>query len=201
MQIFCMDTKRLVYNKTMFPAVFLDRDGVLIENRSEYVREWSQVSIFPFTISALTRLAALGYKIVVVTNQSAIGRGLLPVQVADEINQKLVDIVRAGGGQVDAVYVCPHHPDEICSCRKPNPGMLLQAADEHSLDISRSWMIGDAWTDIQAGHAAQVPHLGILKTGRGHEQLLLPRPAQPEAFHIFDNLAEAVGQIAAAGSV
>ena len=172
----------------MHRAIFLDRDGVLIENRSDYVRDWSQVRIIPEAIHALSLTPARNYKIVIVTNQSAIGRGLIQPEKADEINRQLFNLIRHHGGQVDGVYVCPHKPDDGCFCRKPKPGLLLQAANELSLDLQRSWMIGDAWSDVQAGQRAGVLQNIILKTGRGTEQLLGPRPEEIAASLIFDNL-------------
>jgi D-glycero-D-manno-heptose 1,7-bisphosphate phosphatase len=179
----------------MLPAVFLDRDGVLIENRADYVRDWSQVAIFPNIFSALASLRLAGYKIVLVTNQSAIGRGLISLQTANEINQKLVDVIQSQGGHVDAIYLCPHHPEEGCLCRKPKPGLLLQAAEELSLDLSRSWMIGDAWSDLLAGQAAKLHGVAMVRTGRGNEQLLQPKPEEVGAFHIFNSISEAAQAI------
>jgi len=112
----------------MFPAVFLDRDGVLIENRSDHVREWSHVKILPKILEALAGFRREGFKIVVVTNQSAIGRGLLSSATAQEISDRLVKTIKENGGWIDAVYTCPHTPEDQCTCRKPNPGMLFRAA-------------------------------------------------------------------------
>jgi len=177
----------------MFPAIFLDRDGVLIENRSDYVREWSDVEFFVEAIQALT--AVSNYKIVVVTNQSAVGRGLIPLDTATQLNHRIVDHVRERGGRIDGVYMCPHAPAEGCTCRKPNPGMLLKAAEELSLDLSRSWMIGDAWSDLLAGHAAGVHAVAILRTGRGSEQLLLPKPENLVDYFVFNDLSDAIREI------
>lgn len=179
----------------MFPAIFLDRDGVIIENKSDYVREWSQVKIFPAAIPTLSHPMLKHYKIVMITNQSAVGRGLISLETATEINRRLVQLIHQGGGQVDAVYLCPHQPDDHCSCRKPKPGLLLQAASELSLDLQRSWMIGDAWSDVQAGQAAGVRQSILLKTGRGQDQLLLPRPDMITDHLIFDDLSQAVAAI------
>jgi len=184
----------------MHPAIFLDRDGVLIENRSDYVRDWSQVKIIPEAIHALSLTQARNYKIVIVTNQSAIGRGLVRPEKADEINRQLVNLIQHHGGQVDGVFVCPHKPDDDCFCRKPKPGLLLQAANELSLDLQRSCMIGDAWSDVQAGQRAGVLHKIILKTGRGTEQLLGPRPEEIAGPLIFDNLPLAFDAIFSIGN-
>lgn len=175
----------------MFPAVFLDRDGVLIENRAEYVREWSQVLVYPKTYFSLKSIQNAGYKIVIVTNQSAVGRGLITLQTAHAINQRLVGLIRDNGGRVDGVYLCPHQPEDDCECRKPKPGMLLQAARELSLDLSRSWLVGDAWSDVLAGQAASLRGEILVKTGRGLDQLNLPKPAGVRSCYIADDLSDA----------
>jgi D-glycero-D-manno-heptose 1,7-bisphosphate phosphatase len=179
----------------MFPAIFLDRDGVLIENRPNYVRDWSQVKIFPEAINALSLPRVKTYKIVIITNQSAVGRGLVTMETARDINDRLVNLIHRRGGQVDGVYMCPHKPDDGCNCRKPQPGLFIQAAEELLLDLKRSWMIGDAWSDIQAGQAAGLRQVILVKTGRGAEQLLEPRPDEVSHHLIFDNLYQAMSAI------
>jgi histidinol-phosphate phosphatase family protein len=179
----------------MFPAIFLDRDGVLIENKPDYVRDWSQVKMYPDAIRALSLTALKKYKIVIVTNQSAVGRGFISLEAADEINRKLVTYIHQHGGQVDAVYMCPHKPDDGCLCRNPKPGSLLQAAKELSLDLPRSWMIGDAWSDVLAGQSAGVRLAMLLKTGRGSEQILQARPENITKHLILENLALALDAI------
>ncbi len=181
----------------MNPAIFLDRDGVLIENKADYVRDWSQVNIYPEAIYALSSAAIRNYKIVIVTNQSAVGRGLISLKIAEDINNQLVSTIRNHGGQVDAVYMCPHEPAEGCFCRKPKPGLLLQAAKDLSLDLQRSWMIGDAWSDLQAGQSAGVRQSILLRTGRGAEQLLKFHPENITSHLIFDNLLQAIAAILA----
>ncbi len=172
----------------MYPSIFLDRDGVLIENRSDYVRDWSQVKIIPEAIHALSLAPVKKYKVVIVTNQSVVGRGLILLETAQEINQQLINLIHDHGGQIDGVYMCPHQPEDGCSCRKPLPGLLLQAAKDLSLDLQRSWMIGDAWSDVQAGEAAGMRGTILLKTGRGSEQLLQPRLEMVTGNLVFDNL-------------
>jgi D-glycero-D-manno-heptose 1,7-bisphosphate phosphatase len=179
----------------VYPAIFLDRDGVLIENRSDYVRDWSQVNVLPDAIRALSSLTVKNYKVIIVTNQSAVGRGLMSLKTANEINEQLVNLIHRQGGKLDAVYICPHRPEENCFCRKPRPGLLLQAANDLSLDLSRSWMIGDAWSDLQAGQMAGVRQSILVRTGRGKEQLLLPRPESIVNYLIFDDLIRALDGI------
>ncbi len=181
----------------MFPAIFLDRDGVLIENRQDYVREWSDVKVFPEAIVTLTRSALKNYKVVIVTNQSAVGRGLISLDTANEINHRLINLIRESGGQVDGIFMCPHSPDDDCACRKPKPGLLLQAAKELSLNLQHSWMIGDAWSDVQAGQTAGVKQSILLRTGRGTEQLANHRPTNITNHLIFDDLSQAIDAILA----
>ena len=176
------------YNGRMYPSIFLDRDGVLIENRSDYVRDWSQVKIIPEAIRALSLAPIKKYKVVIVTNQSVVGRGHISLKTAQEINQRLINLIRDQGGQIDGVYMCPHKPEDGCSCRKPLPGLLLQAAKDLSLDLQHSWMIGDAWSDVQAGKAAGIRGTILLKTGRGTEQLLQARLEKVAGNLVFDNL-------------
>ena len=179
----------------MLPAIFLDRDGVLIENRPDYIRDWSQVQIIPDAICVLSHSAIKNYKVVIVTNQSAVGRGLMSLETANEINQLLLDLIHRHGGHIDCLYMCPHSPADGCACRKPKPGLLLQAAQELSLDLSRSWMVGDAWTDLLAGKAAGLRQTILVRTGRGAEQLKQPRPADVAGHFVCRDLVDAMDVI------
>ncbi len=151
-------------------ALFLDRDGVLNQNRADYVRTWEQVEFLPGVFEAMQRLAGSPFVVVVVTNQSAVGRGLMTVEALAAINQGIVRQVQQAGGRIDAVYSCPHRPDEGCPCRKPRPGMLLQAALDFGIDLEQSYLVGDARSDVQAGLAAGCQPL-LVRTGRGAKQM------------------------------
>ena len=188
--------QQLAYNNNMFRAIFLDRDGVLIENRSNYVRDWSHVTILPRVVEALSGFRQEGFKIIVVTNQSAVGRRLLTFKAAQEINIRLANTLKQNGGWIDAIYMCPHKPEDLCSCRKPQPGLLIQAAEELSLDLNSSWMVGDAWTDLLAGQSAGLQGTVMVKTGRGSNQLLETQPEEIRPFLISDNLFDAFNTIA-----
>jgi D-glycero-D-manno-heptose 1,7-bisphosphate phosphatase len=174
------------------PAIFLDRDGVIIENRPAYVRSWAEVSIYPQALAALARASACPYKIVLVTNQSAIGRGIISLETAQGINTGLVAEIERSGGRIDAVFMCPHAPEAGCDCRKPRPGLFFQAAQALSLDLSRSVMIGDAITDLQAAQAAGVSRLILVRTGRGARQEHLPEAALLNVFQVCEDLAGAL---------
>jgi D-glycero-D-manno-heptose 1,7-bisphosphate phosphatase len=179
----------------MQPAIFLDRDGVIIENRSNYVRSWADVEFYPQAIEALASRITGAYKLIIITNQSPIGRGILTREQFDEINQRILREIDAAGVKVDGVYVCPHHPDDGCECRKPRPGMLLQAAREHQLDLDNSILVGDALSDLQAGIAAGVGRVMLVRTGRGAEQEKSSEAADMQPFEVYANLAEALSAI------
>lgn len=177
------------------PALFLDRDGVILENRPDYLRSWEEAAFIPGALAAIARLKDLPLRIVIVTNQSVVGRGLVLPEEAKAINLKMVDAVVLAGGRIDAVYMCPHHPEQRCNCRKPRPGLLLQAAEDLLLDLPQSTLIGDALTDLQAGQAAGVGRLALVLTGLGDSQLpLLVEAGLGEVAH-FDDLEQALEQL------
>ncbi len=178
------------------PAVFLDRDGVIIENRPDYVKCWEEVRFLRGSHEALRRLKASKYVLVVVTNQSAVGRGIISLEQALTINCRVIREIERQRGRVDATYLCPHAPDEGCSCRKPAPGMLLQAAEELGLDLTSSYLVGDALSDIQAARSAGVQSILVL-TGRGTEQLSLGRAEDLGDCPAMSDLEAAVDHILA----
>ncbi len=156
--------------ETTRPAIFLDRDGVINENRDDYVKSWEEVFFLAGIFPALQRLQQSAYRVVLVTNQSAVGRGIITAQQALAVNRRVVETIEAWGGRIDASYLCQHQPDDGCDCRKPAPGMLLQAARDLNLDLARSYLIGDAMSDLQAAKAAGVQGILVL-TGRGLQEL------------------------------
>lgn len=176
----------------MKPAIFLDRDGVVIENRSTYVRRWEDVEIFPAAVEILSRVASYPFQIVFVTNQSAVGRGIISIDAAQEINRRLVVELGKLGCRVDGVFMCPHAPEDHCSCRKPFPGLLIQAASSLEINLANSIMIGDAWTDLQAGQSAGVAKVALILTGRGRQQLELARPPGLSNAPVYDDLTAAL---------
>lgn len=174
----------------MRPAIFLDRDGVITENiENGYVNTFADVSFINGVLHSLAELAKSNYAIVIVTNQAGVGKGYFSLEMARAINDYVLDEIIKAGGRVDGLYLCPHTPEENCECRKPRPGMLLQAQRELDLDLSRSWMIGDALTDLQAGEAAGVKETMLVLTGRGAEQ------AQEHNLQGVANLTEALKRV------
>lgn len=178
----------------MNPALFLDRDGVIIENRPNYVRTWSDVSIYPQALRALKKIEVSEYKIFILTNQSAVGRGIISHSTADKINKRLVKEIESAGGRVDRVFMCPHSPHENCPCRKPQPGMILEAAASQ-LDLSNSIMIGDALSDIVAGQTAGVGQNVLVHTGLGLAQSNLPLANKISPFLVYENLLVALSDL------
>ncbi len=174
------------------PALFLDRDGVIIENCANYVRSWDDVHFFPQALQALTQIRSSPYKIIVITNQSAVGRGILSWETAVALNERVLAVIRAGDGRVDAAYICPDAPGHESGCRKPQPGMLRQAARDHHLDLSQSIMIGDALTDVKAGRAAGVSESVLVLTGRGQAQANLPEATELAPLPIYADLFQAL---------
>jgi D-glycero-D-manno-heptose 1,7-bisphosphate phosphatase len=179
----------------MYPALFLDRDGVIVENRPDYIRSWADVYIFPQALEALIKVRIAPYKIIIVTNQSVVGRGVISLSEAEAINQRLVAEIEAAGGQIDAVLMCPHAPQDNCACRKPRPGLLLQAAELYSIDLENSILIGDAVSDLLAGQAAGVQKTVLVRTGRGADQIDLANKVTLGPYLVYDTLKQALADL------
>ena len=183
----------------MRPAVFLDRDGTLIEERG-YLDRLDLLTLFPWTPDAIRLLNRAGFATVVVTNQSAIGRGIIEAPFLAEVHSALDARLACGNARIDRYYFCPHHPDatlemyrHTCRCRKPGPGMIEQACREMGLDPQRSVMVGDRWVDVACGQAAGTRSVLVRSGHGGHEETHAPEEARADA--ILNNLMEAVGWI------
>jgi histidinol-phosphate phosphatase family protein len=183
------------------PAIILDRDGVLNVNRHDYVKTWDEFVFLPGTFDALRQLSQLGYPLIVVTNQAGVSRQIIPKEEIDRIHRRMLDELRRHSARVDAVYYCPHQAGERCGCRKPEPGLILLAAQHFDIDLSLSVMVGDAHTDILAGRRAGCRTI-LVRTGRGEESLRKlsdpislggPMPVRPDV--VADSLADAVPAI------
>lgn len=188
-------------------AVFLDRDGTLNEEVA-YLDRLDQVRLLPGAAEAIRRINESGMKAVVITNQSGVARGFFDETFVEKTHAYFRDILRVEGATIDAFYFCPHHPTEgkgrylqACGCRKPAPGMLLKAADDLGIDLRRSYLIGDALTDIEAGNSAGVKGI-LVRTGCGNESVAAlaadPEPgvgATSRPLYIAADLREAVAWI------
>jgi D-glycero-D-manno-heptose 1,7-bisphosphate phosphatase len=137
------------------PAIFIDRDGVINRRRpDDYVLEWSQFRFVPGIRSALRQIASLGLPIIIISNQAAVGRGLLDPVALEKITAQLHEVLLTDEVTLSAAYYCPHRSDANCPCRKPKPELFFHAARDFSIDLSRSIFIGDSDTDVQAALAA-----------------------------------------------
>jgi D-glycero-D-manno-heptose 1,7-bisphosphate phosphatase len=175
-------------------AAFLDRDGVINRDRPDYVKSWDEFEFLPGVLEAFRVLASQPLTIVVVSNQSCIGRGLVSRETVDGIHARMTEAVRKSGGRIDAVYYCPHRPDEDCPCRKPRPGLILKAARELDIDLAASWLIGDDPKDLEAARAAGVRPV-LVRTGHGRDLpgARLARMSYP--FDTNEDLLEAVTRL------
>jgi D-glycero-D-manno-heptose 1,7-bisphosphate phosphatase len=140
-------------------AVFFDRDGVLNEKREDYVKSVDELTIISGIEKGLFLLQQNGFELFIITNQSVINRGIISLDIEEKINQKLLDYLKKYGIKITKIYLCPHRPDENCSCRKPKPGLILKAALENSIDLKQSWFIGDSDSDKKAALSAKCKFL------------------------------------------
>ena len=150
-------------------AVFLDRDGVLMRD-AKFVDPVNQVEVINGAPQAMRSLQDAGFRLFVVTNQSGVGRGYFTREAVEEIHTLLNQHFSAAGVRIERYYVCPHHPEDNCDCRKPKPKFLLEAAREYGLDLSRCFMVGDRPSDIQCGRNAGTTTI-LVMTGAGQETL------------------------------
>ena len=134
-------------------ALMLDRDGVINRELGRAVLRWEEFEFLPAARDALRRLAQLPVPILVLSNQSAIGRGWVRAETVDKIHARMILDIHSAGGRIDDVVICPHAPEEGCPCRKPQPGLLLRTAAKHQFDLRRAVMVGDSYGDVQAAQA------------------------------------------------
>lgn len=147
-----------VVKAALFPAVFLDRDGTLIQDVN-YAADEEQVVLLPGVAEALLVMRELGFKLIVISNQSGVGRGIISPEQAAAVHSRFVLLMHQSGVALDGVYYCPHEPSARCECRKPLPGLVLLAAREHSIDLTRSVFVGDKQTDMETGMNAGIHSL------------------------------------------
>ncbi len=159
----------------MKPAVFLDRDGTILDELG-YVTPASTIVVYPWSTDSIRLLKRAGYAVVIITNQGGIGLGLYDHAFVNATHDSLTRRFADAGAEIDAWYYCPHHPEAVveehrgvCRCRKPAPGMLEDAARDLGLDLSTSWVVGDQWRDIELAHRAGCRSV-LLRTGHGAAQ-------------------------------
>ena len=150
----------------MNKAVFLDRDGVINQKpkEGEYITSWDDFHILPGVADGIALLNQAGYKVVVVTNQRCVAKDQLSVTDLEKIHERMSQALSRAGAKLDGIYYCPHDYKPSCNCRKPAPGMLLEAARVHGIDLGSSWMIGDSEIDMKAGVNAGCKTARVLST-------------------------------------
>jgi D-glycero-D-manno-heptose 1,7-bisphosphate phosphatase len=180
----------------MRPAIFLDRDGTVVEECG-YLNRLEKLRLFPWTIDALRLIKRAGFATVVITNQAAVGRGIIEEDFVHKVHQEIDRRLEGTGAGIDRYYYCPHFAAskidryrQECQCRKPAPGMILQACREMDLDPAKSVMVGDRWLDVECGRAAGARAVLVRS---GPHQSEAPNGVRADA--ILNNLMEAVGWI------
>ncbi len=183
------------------PAVFLDRDGTINEQMG-YINHISRFILLPGAATAIRRLNEQNIPVVVVTNQSGLARGYFPPALLDAVHAQMERELAAQDAHIDGLYICPHHPEakeeqfrKVCTCRKPQTGLLEQAAAELELDLTRSFMVGDRWSDLQCGNRVGATSVLVLTGyGRGDLEYIGPeQEIQPDK--VAEELSEAVDWI------
>jgi len=169
-------------------AAFLDRDGVINRKAREgkYVTRWEEMQILPGVSDAIALLNRAGFRVIVVSNQRCVAKGLITTADLEALHRRLCEALARDGATIDAIYYCPHETQPPCRCRKPQPGMLLDAARDHDIDLGASWMIGDSKADVEAGKSAGC-NTALLARGE--------RGAKEEAGTVAASLLEAVQRI------
>jgi D-sedoheptulose 7-phosphate isomerase len=179
------DLLRAAAHGALKPAVLIDRDGVLVKNRADYVKSRMEMEILPGALESIAALSRSGHRVFVVTNQSAIGRGLTTMAEVDSMHRQLAFEASCIGGTIEAFLVCPHTPEEGCDCRKPAPGLFYQARDRYGIDLESAVMIGDWETDAKAAQAAGCTSILVTDGRNGHQP-------QTGGDHTVKDISEAV---------
>ena len=180
-------------------AVFLDRDGTLIEEVG-YLDRQERIELFPWAVEAIRAFNRANLPVVVVTNQSGIARGFFTEAVVDQVHRRIEEMLRAGGATIDAYYYCPHHRHGsvpqyavACDCRKPGLGMVERAVREFGVDPAQSFTVGDRWLDVELARASGAKGV-LVRTGYGAREERQPQPGLA-ADAVVDNLIEAASWI------
>lgn len=177
----------------MKPCLFIDRDGTLIEERN-YLSDPEQVALIPGAAEAVRKAREAGWLVVVLTNQSGVGRGYFTLEDVARVNRRVEEMLAQEGAGLDGIFVCPHSPEEDCPCRKPRPGLVEAAARQLPVDLRRSWMVGDKPADLELARNAGLRG-ALVRTGYG--KAAAAQSAEMAEFVAAD-LGEAVRRILAA---
>ena len=174
--------------------IVLDRDGVINFDSDQFIKSPEEWKPIPGSLEAIARLNEAGWRVVVASNQSGVGRGLFDMDTLNAINEKMTKALAQVGGRLDAIFFCPHPADSTCECRKPKPGMFIQISERFNVDLSGMPVVGDSLRDLQAGVAVGCKPYLVL-TGKGPKTQA--DPALPEGTEIHPDLAAVVAQLTA----
>jgi D-glycero-D-manno-heptose 1,7-bisphosphate phosphatase len=178
-----------------YSTVFLDRDGVINVDSPDYIKSWAEFHFIPKSIAAIARFTRVGIAVIVISNQSAVNRGMMSPEALETMHRRMCWAVADSGGRITDIFFCPHRPDENCGCRKPKPGLILAARDRYGLDLASAVMVGDSEKDILVGRAAGCGATVLVKTGNGETaiQSLFQKGILPD--HVANDLAAAANWI------
>jgi D-glycero-D-manno-heptose 1,7-bisphosphate phosphatase len=178
-------------------AVFLDRDGVINRKASdgEYVTRWEDFHILPGVAEGVALLNRASFSVLVVTNQRCIAKGLLTTDELEEMHKRMTASLARAGAHIDAIYYCPHELEPACDCRKPAPGMLLNAARAHGIELPSSWMIGDSDIDVEAGRNAGCKTVRLLAEAESLDEAVRGIATQKAADIVASSFLDAVRKI------
>jgi D-glycero-D-manno-heptose 1,7-bisphosphate phosphatase len=171
--------------------IVLDRDGVINQDSDAYIRSVDEWIPIEGSLEAIARLNHGGYTVVVASNQSGIARGYFDIETLSAMHRKMDSMLASVGGRVDAVFYCPHGPDDGCSCRKPKPGMLLEIGQRFNVPLSNVIFIGDSVADIKAATSASAKTM-LVRTGKGIKAEKILQAQYKAAIPVYDDLAAAV---------
>ena len=180
-------------------VVFLDRDGVINEDSPNYIKNWKEFHFLPGSLEALKELHTNDFTAIVITNQSMIGRKISGPENLKEIHRNMRDAVKRHGGIIHDIFFCPHRPDENCDCRKPKPGLILQAQKKYDIDLSTACMVGDSAKDIECALSAGLRHAILVRTGNGKRAELILKEKNIIPDYVAEDLMDAVEWILDSG--
>lgn len=175
--------------------IFLDRDGVINRDSDDYVKSWAEFEFLPGSLTALQKLTTAGYRVIIITNQSVIGRKWVSLETLEDIFARMRAEIEKHGGRIHDIFFCPHTPDDGCNCRKPATGLIEQAARTHHIDVSATTMVGDSAKDIICAKRAGCKQAILLKTGNYEAACQLLKAEKISADATAANLLQAVNQI------
>jgi len=181
-------------------VLFVDRDGVINKDSSDYIKSWSEFEFLPRSLDAIRLLNEDGFDIILITNQSVINRHFVTKSELEDMHVKMMSAIEESGGRIQDIFYCPHAPEDLCDCRKPKPGLILQAQQKYRIDVRQTIMVGDSVKDIECAANAGCGGSILVRTGNGTaaEKILREKNLLPT--YIANDLYEAASILTRPGS-